>query len=136
MVTEYSGIPADGRLAAVEETLTIAPAPRSLHPGKHGLGGAHGAHQVDLPGALPDLLGQLVETVDLGPADVVDEAVDAAERLERRVDHALRLAGRREVGRDVQVAGAFRAAARADDPGAFGLELRDGGEADALGRTR
>ena len=59
---------------------------------------------LSLPGVLPDLVAQLLEAVDLGPADVVDEAVDASEAFERGCDDSLGLTGAREVGRDVEVA--------------------------------
>ena len=97
-------------------------------PGQDGLGRADRAHQVQLPGALPDLLGELLEAVDLGPAEVVDEAVDAAEGVERGRDDALRLAGSGEVGGDVEVAGALVAAARRDDLRALCLEQPRGVE--------
>ena len=77
-------MPVDGRFAGGRGDVDDRAGPALAHAGQRGLGRADGAHQVDLPGALPDLLGELVEAVDLGPADVVDEAVDAAERLERR----------------------------------------------------
>ena len=40
----------------------------------------------------------------LGAAEVVDEAVDSTEALERRRDHPLGLAGPCEVGGNVQIA--------------------------------
>ena len=83
-------MPVDGRFAAVEETFTIAPPPRSLIAGQHGAQRPHRAHHVDLPGALPVASVELVEAADLGPADVVHEAVDPAEALERRRDDAAR----------------------------------------------
>ena len=100
-------MPAEGRLPAVDETLTIAPRAALAHPRQRRAGGADGAHQVELERRLPVGVGQLVELADLGAADVVDEAVDAAEPLDRGRDDPLRLAGPREVGRDVHVAGPF-----------------------------
>ena len=65
-------------------TLTIAPLPRSFIPGSDRAGRAHRAHQVQLEGRLPVVVREVLELADVGAADVVDEAVDAAERARPR----------------------------------------------------
>ena len=130
-------MPADGRFAGGRGDVDDRAGAALAHPGQHGLGRADGAHQVELPRALPDLLGQLLEAVDLGPADVVDEAVDAAEAPRARPRPARSGSpGLREVGGDVQVADPVGAAARGDDLRALGLELARGVEADARRSSR
>ena len=105
------------------------------HPGQRSARRANGTHQVELEGRLPVGVGQLAERTDLGAADVVDEAVDAAELRFRGRHDALRLAGTREVGGDVHVARPFAAPARADDDRAFGLQLLRDDEPDPSGRA-
>ena len=83
-------MPADGRLADGRGDVDDRAGAALAHPGQGRLDRTHGAHHVDLPGLLPVGLGQLVEAADLGEADVVDEAVDAAEALERGGDRRAR----------------------------------------------
>ena len=112
--TEYSGMLPEGRFAGGRGDVHDRAAATLAHPGQHRLSRTHGAHHVQLPGLLPELLGQLLEAVDLGPADVVDEAVDAAKTLERSLDQPLGLPGR-EIGRDVEIADPLATAAGGDD---------------------
>ncbi len=125
----------DGRFPAVDETLTMVPAPRSRIPGQRGARGADRAHQVELERRLPVGIGQLVEPADLRAADVVDETVDPAELGLRRTHDPLGLARAREVGDDVQVARSFPAPAGADDDGSLRLQLPCDREADPSGRA-
>ena len=86
------GHPGDGRLAAVDETLTIAP-PALACAGSAARVARTAVIRLSSNDALPVVVGQLGELADLGAADVVDEAVDAAETLERSRDQPLGLAG-------------------------------------------
>ena len=102
-------MPADGRLAAVEATFTIAPAPRSRIPGSAAWIARTALITLICQDCSQIVLGQLVEAADLGVADVVDEAVDAAEALDRGARRRARARpGCGEVGGDVQVADARR----------------------------
>jgi hypothetical protein len=96
---------------------------------------AHGAHQVQLERPLPVVIGQLVEAADLRPAHVVDEAVEAAEALDRRADDVLGTAGAREVGGDVDVPRPLVAPAGRDHEGAFSAQLERHLTSDAGGRA-
>ena len=126
-------MPGDGRFAAVDETLTIAE-PR-LHVRQRGARRAHGGHQVELERPLPVVVGQLRELADLGAAGVVDEAVDAAETLDRGRDEAIRCAALGQVGGDVELARPVVAPSRRHDVRTFGGEARRDLEADAGGRA-
>src|SRR5581483_6290832 len=109
--------------------------PLRLHRRQRDAQRAHSAHHVGLPGALPDVVDELVEAVDLGPADVVHEHVDAAESRQRRLHDTLRAAAFGEVRGDVQVADPFLAAPARDDPRALFAQLARGLEADPAGRA-
>ena len=122
-------MPSDGRFAAVDETLTIAE-PDS-HVRERGARGAHGGHQVELEGPLPVVVGELGELADVRAAGVVDEAVDAAEALDRVGDDTVGGVALGQVGGDVKLARPFVAAPGRDDVRAFGCEPRRDLEADA-----
>jgi PII-like signaling protein len=51
----------DGRLPALEQTLTIRPPPRCAIRGRGRAHEPHGRHHVQLPLALPVLVGEVVE---------------------------------------------------------------------------
>ena len=101
-------MPVDGRLAAVEETLTIVPAPRSRIPVQRGPRRPHRTEQVELERGLPDLVRYVLELPDLAVTDVVDEHVEASVPVDRLLHDALRLARLREVGLDVSPTAAGR----------------------------
>ena len=92
-VTEYSGKPTLGRFAAVDETLTIAPAPCFCIAGTAKRNARTALIRFSCHERVPRVVVELVEASDLGPADVVHEAVDAAEGCECRLDHTLGPAG-------------------------------------------
>ena len=73
--------------------------------------------------------------MDLGPADVVDETVDAAVPLARGPDETLGLPGARQVDRHVQVAAALGTPTRGHDRRPLGLELAGDLGADAARRA-
>ena len=71
----------DGRLPAVEETLTTRPQPRSAMAGDRRAHQAHRRHHVQLPRGLPVLVGDVGELSPLRLARVVDDHVELAEAL-------------------------------------------------------
>ena len=98
---------------------------------------AHVAHDVQLPVGIPLLVEHLLEARLPRDADVVDENVEAAERVHRRGDGVLGLAGERQVSRHVcDLAGSGRIPAPArDDARALSDELTRDLEPDPGGRA-
>ena len=121
-------MPVDGRFAAVEETLTIVPAPALAHPGQGRSRRADGAEQVELERGLPDLVGHVLELANLAVADVVDEDVEPSVAFDRLLHDALRLARLREVGPQLAAAASGR-----HDGRSLGAQQLRGLEADAAG---
>ena len=103
--------------------------------GSDGARRPHGRHQVELERPLPVVVGELRELADLGAPDVVDEAVDPAEPLDRRCDEAICRAALGQVGGDVQLAGPAGAPSGRDDVGAFVGEAPRDLETDAARRA-
>ncbi len=93
--------------------------------------GAHGGHQVELERLLPVVVGELAELADVRSAGVVDEAVDAAEALDRGGDEPVCGTALRQVGCDMELARAVVAAPGRDDVRALGGKSRRDLEADA-----
>ena len=99
---------------------------------------AHVAHHVQLPERVPLLVGDLLEAGLIGVADVVYEAVQAAERADRLVDDAFGLAPAREIGCDVKSltdAGRIVAATGRDHARALVRQQPRGRQPDAAGRA-
>ena len=94
-------MPVDGRFPAVDETLTIDGAGRRAEVREAGADRAHVAHHVQLPVRLPFLVRHLLEPSLPRDPDVVDEAVEPAERGRRLSDQALGLPRLREIAGDV-----------------------------------
>ena len=91
-----------------------------------------------MPQLVPLLVGHFFEGALEGGADVVHEAVDAAELLLHLADETLGLAGATEVGRDVHRladAGRLGTATARDDLRSLGRQKARRLEADATGRT-
>ena len=133
-------MPVDGRFAAVEETLTIVPAPRSRIPGNAARVARTALSRLSSNEACQIVVGHVLELPDLAVADVVDEHVEAPVPLDRLLHDALRLARLREVGPHVAAAAAGRHDRRSLGP----QELRRlepdpaggaGDEADAVGEA-
>ena len=94
-------MPVDGRLPAVEETLTIAPPPLpQMRQG--GADRSHVAHHVQLPVRVPLVVGDVLEPRLPRDADVVDEHVEPAERGRGLADGALGLSRRARDPRHVR----------------------------------
>ena len=132
MATEYSGIWPEGRLPAVEETLTTRPQPRSAIAGIAARISAHRRHHVQLPGRLPVLVGDVVELSPLRLAGVVDDHVEAAEALGRLLEDALARVGVGDVERKRRRLAALGAAASAAALGELVLAARDEQDGRAL----
>ena len=129
-------MPSEGRLPAVEETLTIDALPEVPEGRQRRPDRPHEAHQVELPVGVPFLVGDVLEACVTRDARVVDEDVEAAEGADGILDRALRLPWLRQVAPDVQaLADPGRLASPAgDDPRAFGNELSCHLEPDPAGR--
>ena len=121
MATEYSGIAAEGRLPAVEQTLTTRPQPRSAIGGSGRPHRPQRRHHVELVlASRQSCVGDVVEVAPAGDAGVVDEHVEGAELLARARQHPLAGVGVGDVEASVGGAGPALAA---------GLVRRRGGRA-------
>ena len=129
-------MPVDGRLPAVEETLTIDTAASSQQRQRR-TDRADVAHDVELPVGVPLLVGDVLEPRLPRDADVVHEHVEPAERSRRVAHGSLGLARASQVGHDVRgLADAGRVPSSAGDgKGALADELAHHLEPDPSGRA-
>ena len=130
-------MPVDGRLPAVEDTLTIARTVAVREVRQRGADRPHVAHDVQLPVRVPLVVGHVLEPRLPRDADVVDEHVEPAESSRGLCDGALGLSGRREIAGHVERladAGRRAPAARRDASALLGELSRDG-SADAARRA-
>ena len=87
-------MPVDGRLPAVEDTLTIAGALGLAQVRQRGADRPHIAHDVQLPVRVPLVVVDVLEPRLTRDAGVVDEHVEPAERGDRLGNGPLRLSRR------------------------------------------
>ena len=118
MVTEYSGLIPDGRLAADEQTLTIRPQPRSAMLGAAARMARNGASTFSSQAACQSSSGTSSMGAPLSGAGVVDQHVEAVEALRGSGGHPLAGVGGGDVERQARGLPAR--------PGALGGRLLDG----------
>ena len=116
-------------MPAVDETLTIAEPAGMCSSAARVVRTA--VIRLSSNDSLPVVVGELSELADVGAAGVVDEAVDAAEALDRRGDEPVGRAALGQVGGDVELARSFVAPSRRHDVRAFAREARRDLEPDA-----
>ena len=102
---------------------------------QHRACGSDRAHQVQLERSLPVRVRQLGQRANRRPADVVDEAVHLPEARVRSRHEPFRLAGRGEVGRDMELADSIGSTSGGDDARALRLQLPGDLEPDPAGRA-
>jgi hypothetical protein len=121
---------------AAEAVATIGAAPARQHPREHGARGVDVGHDVDVPGALPDLVGSVGAAGDTDAgvgAEHVDDPVFGGDGADHRVDllGAPDVDGGRRGRRTRRRVRAAPSMSRSADDHARAL----GGEAEAQGAT-
>ena len=98
------------------------------HRGQHRLAGKEGCSKVDLDQGREVCPGKRAERLAAADAGVVDQHIDASERIERGLDHRFSLAGQRKIGKPDDGIGRTGRAACCGDIGQFSFRLIGGEE--------